>query len=321
VTETTKELTAAVCKVMAAMELIVKTGTNTFHKYRFLSVDAIKDYLRPLLAQNGLSIRMDEEHFETHEMIEGNSKKGVHAHFRFALSLAHISGECEPPERYSIMLPYDGPTASGKARSYACKEWLKAKFLASTGDKADIEEEHEKEADADKQKAYTKTLPKAKGRAVYERLSGELKMLATKKAFDNWFASNKSDIDTLPDDWQAILRQEAHETLHDIKTRNGNGAPKLAALPPEMEPNQALREASRKAEREVAPNQRLRRQLADSAFGANYSNQLEEWRARLTLADRSSQEEIFETEIEPKHEAGAMLPADYNALVAMIKDQ
>jgi hypothetical protein len=45
-----------------------------------------------------------------------------------------------------------------------------------------------------------------------------------------------------------------------------------------------------------------------------------DWIDRLKAADRNTQEEIFDGEIEPVREAGRLFPPDYNRLIALIKD-
>jgi len=288
-------LCAAVSAVMAEIRRLGKEHDNKFANYRYASSDDYRDHIRPLLAKNGLTVCSDELEFETSETLNAKQQKVMQARVQFAFWLKHSSGETEDPERMTVMLPFVGAQTTGQAKSYAQKFWLQGKFLMTSGDPLD-------DADSTASDGYSKTLPKAKGRAVYERLSGELRMLATKKAFDTWYATNKSDIDTLPEDWQALLRQEAHDKLHELKS-NGNGAPKLSALPAEMEPNKALRN-----------------NLADSAFGDGYSSQIEEWRARLNLASRAEQAELFETEIDPRNEAGGIFPKDYNSLLGLIKN-
>lgn len=51
-----------------------------------------------------------------------------------------------------------------------------------------------------------------------------------------------------------------------------------------------------------------------------YDEKIADWTARLAAADRDTQEEIFETELDPAHEAGEIYAPDWNKLTAMVKD-
>jgi len=51
-----------------------------------------------------------------------------------------------------------------------------------------------------------------------------------------------------------------------------------------------------------------------------YDDKILDWEQRLKDAPRNIQEEIFETEIEPFRETGAIFPPDYNKLSALIKE-
>lgn len=51
-----------------------------------------------------------------------------------------------------------------------------------------------------------------------------------------------------------------------------------------------------------------------------YDDRILDWEERLKAADRNTQEEIFESEIDPFREAGKMLPPDFNRLIGLIKD-
>lgn len=53
---------------------------------------------------------------------------------------------------------------------------------------------------------------------------------------------------------------------------------------------------------------------------ASYDDMVADWEARLKDADRNTQEEIFENEIEPVKEHGGIFPPDYNRLIALVKD-
>lgn len=58
--------------------------------------------------------------------------------------------------------------------------------------------------------------------------------------------------------------------------------------------------------------------VAESSM--SYDERIADWESRLKTASRNEQEEIFEAEIEPFKETGAMFPPDYNRLIALVKE-
>lgn len=220
---TTSELTRAVATVMASVTRLQKADSNAFAKYKFTSVDDFKDHVRPLLASNNLTVRTDEVEFETIEIVADSGKKHMAARYKFTFQLCHSSGESDPLEHFTVMLPYTGPQTSGAARSYALKEWIKSKFLASSGDT-------DEEADTQEQRGYSKTLTKAKAREEYEGLQKSMRNvieLRDDKALMKWGEDNATDISLQPVDWQKELRREFLEALKSLKANTeidkGNG--------------------------------------------------------------------------------------------------
>lgn len=60
--------------------------------------------------------------------------------------------------------------------------------------------------------------------------------------------------------------------------------------------------------------------IPPAAPAMSYDERIADLEARLKAAGRNTQEEIFETEIEPYRESGEMFPPDYNRLLALVKD-
>ena len=160
------------------------------------------------MAANGLFVHISQVNFEMVEYT-GTDKAGKPvpksvAQFDFEIKLAHVSGETAPAENMTVALPFTGAQTSGAARSYAVKEWMKSRFLASSGDQDD-------EADLMQQDKGGMRLSKSAARELDERLREELRQLevgADHEAVARWWQENGYRIETLPQDWYLTLRIE-----------------------------------------------------------------------------------------------------------------
>jgi hypothetical protein len=200
-----KNVATATAAVMKEVKRLKKADNNAFAKYRYTSVDDFKDALRPLLAKHGLVPNAHEVSCETFEKADEKAKvPSLHAKFRFELWLEHISGEEGKPEGLTVMMPYTGAQTTGAARSYAIKEWLKSKFLASSGDSEDADEAETVEE-----------LSKAEARPIYTELEAELRAAAKKgeAALREWADRRRPSIEVMPKDWRVLLRREFKEGL------------------------------------------------------------------------------------------------------------
>ncbi len=178
------ELTKAVCAVMSELQRVAKGDENKHGGYKYASVDDMKDGLRPLLAKHGLEVRITESGWSI-EQLTTKSGTQVAARFVFDITLRHISGAQDEPERTTVLLPHTGAQTTGAAKSYALKEWLKGRFLVSTGE--------QDEADSSAPQDYTaaeqpKTIDAAQFRELRDLIdatkSDEMKLLAYVKCDD-----------------------------------------------------------------------------------------------------------------------------------------
>ena len=224
----TSKLRSGIVKVMKELKRLEKASHNKFADYHFTSVDDFKDALRPLMADHGLELSTDETDF-TLETVEGKQKT-LCAKVQFSMTLSHCDGETGQPERVTVLLPYTGAQTTGAARSYAIKEWLKTKFLASSGDLSD-------EADLMPPAEYhTQILSKAKAKPLYEALQRALRDVSLERNPDSlmaWGLDERENINQLPADWQQHIRKEFKETLTALKANEGLDRPLDA--PVEME--------------------------------------------------------------------------------------
>lgn len=195
-------IATSVAAVMAEVKRLKKADNNAFARYRYTSVDDFKDAMRPLLAKNGLTICVDETACDIFDRTDDKNKVSAHAKFTFSLWLEHSSGEEGKPERLTVMLPYVGAQTSGAARSYAVKEWLKSRFLASSGDSEDAD-----------QHDVSEEMSKAEARSLYAELQEELRQATLKSvdAMKEWAEKRRASIDVMPKDWRLQLQRQYKE--------------------------------------------------------------------------------------------------------------
>lgn len=195
------KLAEAVAAVMSGVERLKKDQNNSFAGYKFTSIDDYKDLIRPLMAEHGLMVCVSQVDYQTFKHTNDKGKESLHCQFDFELWLEHKSGEVSDREGSTVCLPYTSAQTSGQARSYAMKEWLKSKFMASSGD---VNED----ADA---YALDMKLTKAQARNVHTALIEELRAIGNKadrESLKLWADKNSVLLDAMPNDWTVELRHE-----------------------------------------------------------------------------------------------------------------
>ena len=203
----------AICAVMADLHRLKKADHNKFSNYDFTSVDDFKDAVRPLMAKYGLFLHVMQDVFAFHEIASEGKKPSMCARFDFMITLKHISGEVEDPELMTVVLPFTGAQTSGAARSYVIKEWMKSRFLASSGDM-------QEEADLLDNSREGMRLSKADARKLYDDLTKELREVAGTKdhvAVADWWKSSRERLDALPKDWFLTIKNECGEIGRTLK--------------------------------------------------------------------------------------------------------
>jgi hypothetical protein len=210
-----KTLGEAVCCVMADLDRLKKADRNKFASYDFTSVDDFKDAVRPLMAKYGLYEHVTQADFAFVEFEDDKGKKKQVARFDFAITLKHVAGREEPPEIMTVALPYTGAQTSGAARSYAVKEWMKSRFLASAGDL-------QEEADMLDQSREGLRMSKADARPMYAELEKGLQdaeKTADHEQVAKWWTDNRERIESLPKDWFLTLKNAYADAWKTLKAQ------------------------------------------------------------------------------------------------------
>lgn len=218
------ELYKALSAVMSEVHALKKDEHNKHGSYNYVSVDSFKTLVRPIMAKHGLSMAMNEINYEL-VPIEGRNGVTMNARITFEIHIRHSNGSSDDAERITIMLPHTGAQTAGAARSYALKEYLKGKFLVSTGDKDLIEGG----ADADAYKpqeyvgepkpveapqpkrAYDKNPIVKEAFAQLQKGINEIEQFGTIEDLALFWKNNNKTISNLPAEWLKILEEQKEE--------------------------------------------------------------------------------------------------------------
>lgn len=166
---------ARIAAVMAGIKRLEKSERNKHGGYNFVSVDNVKDQIRPLLASNGLFLSVSETDFQISEI--PNSKGGMTTTARITFCITLSDGAEHRSDNITVMLPYTGAQTAGAARSYAVKEWAKGTLLVSTGE--DVDADHSPQDDygrSNQNQSYNQSRqeaapkPKEDPRDIHDRL-------------------------------------------------------------------------------------------------------------------------------------------------------
>ena len=138
-----KEIVEAIAAVMHKVGYVQKKGTNTFHNYKYASIEDVLDKVQPALAEFGLIITQDEL---THEIIaDGNLMQAT-----YAFGLAHKSGKVATPIRHTGLAAlrnskggYDDKSLN-KCHTAARKYFILGLFQIPTGLAADPDDDEDK---------------------------------------------------------------------------------------------------------------------------------------------------------------------------------
>ena len=123
-----KVIAEAMAQVQSKISKLENDARNEFSNYKYSSIDAYYDFVRPLLVTAGLLIIPNENHAEISP--DGKTIKVI-----FDFILMHSSGEVwEVPIRRTVYIENRGAQACGAALSYADKFIMRTLFKISTGE-------------------------------------------------------------------------------------------------------------------------------------------------------------------------------------------
>lgn len=118
--ESIKEIAIALAKFNMKVQRIEKDSANPHFKNRYASLDGILDEVRPLLAEQGLSIL---------QMPSGDGEN-----FKLTTMLIHISGEWIESDSLAMRPTKNDPQGIGSATTYARRYGVSSFLGLSTGE-------------------------------------------------------------------------------------------------------------------------------------------------------------------------------------------
>lgn len=138
-----EKISNAIAQVMGGIEKLSKDDTNKHANYKFASIDAFLEEVRPLMAKANLVIDSDEEDFEviagTKVDQRGNEVDDSWLKMRYAFYIYCQGATHGPRYRTTMVRASMGSQAFGAAQSYAEKQFLRSLFKIATGEGGSID--------------------------------------------------------------------------------------------------------------------------------------------------------------------------------------
>lgn len=130
------EIAAAIIKVMKATRQLGFDERNQHGGYSYVSIDKFLDHFRPLMADAGLLVMIDETavgYRDSSPNKDGRIVSWLTASYE--VWIYHESGSSWGPLHRNLALPMTGPQTFGSGESYVQKRLMRALFMVPTGDK------------------------------------------------------------------------------------------------------------------------------------------------------------------------------------------
>ncbi len=199
------EIAAALSKAQGEMKNAVINKVNPHFRNRYADLTAVIDAAREPLAKHGLAVTQTMA-VDVPSMI---GEKEIPASMYLRTILTHSSGQWIASV---YPLPMQGkPQEIGSALTYA-RRYSLAAIICNAADEDDDAELATGRNGPAPQKRH-EVLPKKDAKDIYARMQTEYQNCADRAELIEWMNNNKERIQTLPLDWQDILRIQCEEML------------------------------------------------------------------------------------------------------------
>jgi len=133
----------ALARVLSQVRRVPKNGRNTFHKYDYTTESDLTDFLRPLLADAGLTIIPEIVNYISSPVADKKDTNTATVQMAFRILHAESGDVLGPFGWYGEARDTGGDKGLYKAITGSVKYFLFKTFLVSTGDDPEIEEKPE----------------------------------------------------------------------------------------------------------------------------------------------------------------------------------
>jgi hypothetical protein len=202
-------LSSALIGVMSDVRRLQKTDENKHGRYKYVPIDDVKDFVRPLLVKHGLTLSVSEAgKLELSEVPNSKGGTTTTAVIPYTMRVTHCKSGEHSSDTITIVLPYTGAQVAGIARSYAVKEWAKATLLMSTGDDVADDESNMKPENYGKEREFDPdAVPKAQARSIYDALIQDMNTFTNLDKLEMWWlsATIAERRRALPQSWKRTL--------------------------------------------------------------------------------------------------------------------
>lgn len=131
---------ARIARVQQGIHTVIKSGTNTFHNYKFARERDVIAEIKPLLQKEGLAVTHSVESEAETERLNDQNKKSYMTKLTIRFRITNIDEPTDFTESVAIGYGHDSlDKGAPKAYAMALKYFLSKQFLVETGD--DTEEE------------------------------------------------------------------------------------------------------------------------------------------------------------------------------------
>lgn len=128
-------IAGAILKVISKSKQLGFDERNPHGGYNYVSVDKFFETLAPVMAEAGLLMIVEEEDISYREGPPNREGRvTTWATIKYAISLAHESGESWGPLHRTLALPITGPQTFAAAESFARKYFMRGLFMIPTGE-------------------------------------------------------------------------------------------------------------------------------------------------------------------------------------------
>lgn len=222
----TAEIAQAIAAVMQEIDVVVKRGENTFHRYRYARIEDVLRQLTPLLGKHGIVIFQDET---GRSMFDGDAVIAI----TYQFTVAHKSGEVWPEKLRQTGVSRCRDSKGGwddksvnKCHTAARKYFLLSLFQIPTSEIDDADREASSRPTRQNRKEDDDTAARAK--AWLTQFLAGIRRATNEDNLNQWMGDRQTALDRL-----AEVSPDKHSiAVSALARRRAELKPSIKNLPP-----------------------------------------------------------------------------------------